>query len=140
MESVKPRTLPLQKRGLNFESSMWFLARLSVLAMYGLMLAGILGGLVVSAKTETNLGEVLRWAFFPNQTGNPLNAMPWVSVLAKLMVIAFIAVVSWHGVHGMLVIVDDFISNLKAQSWYHKMMIGYALIVNVIAIYIIWTA
>jgi succinate dehydrogenase hydrophobic anchor subunit len=140
MEAVKPRTLALQKRGLNFETAMWFLARLSVLAIYGFILAGILGGLVASAQTQTNLAEVLRWAFFPNQTGNPLSAMPWVSVLAKLMVIGFIAVVSWHGVHGMLVIVDDFISDLKAQRWYHKAMIGYALLVNVIAIYIIWTA
>ncbi|HEY2979745.1 MAG TPA: hypothetical protein VGJ22_01075 [Anaerolineales bacterium] len=140
MQAVKPRTLPLFKRGLNFETAMWFLARLSVLAIYGFMLAGILGGLVVSAQTHTNLAEVLRWAFFPNQTGNPLGAMPWVSMLAKIMVIAFIAVVSWHGVHGILVIADDYIADLTAQRWYHKAMIGYAVVVNVIAVYVIWKA
>jgi len=140
MEAEKRRTLPLSKRGFNFETLMWFFARFSVLAMYGLMLAGLLGGLVASAQTQMNLADVLRWAFFPNQTGNPLDAMPWVSMLAKLMVMAFIAVVSWHGVHGILVILDDYIADPKAQRWYHNAMIGYALVVNAIAIFVIWTA
>ena len=36
------RTLPLNKRGFNFETFMWAFTRFTVIAMYGLMLAGLL--------------------------------------------------------------------------------------------------
>ncbi len=140
MEAEHRRTLPLSKRGFNFETLTWSYARFSALAMYGFILAGFLGGLIVSAQTGMNLADVLWWAFFPNQTGNPLAAMPWVSLLAKLMVMAFVFVVAWHGVHGMLVIIDDFIADIKIQRWYHNAMIAYAVVASVVAIYVIWTA
>ena len=140
MDAVKPRTLPPSERGLNLEMVMWTFTRLSVLAMYGFILAGILGGLLVSAQTQTSLAEVLRWAFLPNLADNPLAGTPWISALAKLMVIAFIAVVSGHGVHGILEILDDYFAGPPARRWFRNGVIAYALLVNVIAIYVIWTA
>jgi hypothetical protein len=48
METTKSRNLPLSKRGFNFETTMWAFTRFTVIAMYGLILAGIIGGLIVS--------------------------------------------------------------------------------------------
>ncbi|MCC6501303.1 MAG: hypothetical protein IT313_13640, partial [Anaerolineales bacterium] len=45
------RTLPLSKRGFNFETTMWIFTRFTVIVMYLLILAGIVGGLIVSAQT-----------------------------------------------------------------------------------------
>ena len=39
--STKPRTVPITKRGLNFEMLMWLFTRLSALAMYALVLVAI---------------------------------------------------------------------------------------------------
>ncbi|MFN8462728.1 MAG: hypothetical protein U0X93_13295 [Anaerolineales bacterium] len=96
------RVLPLNKRGFNFETFMWAFTRFTVIAMYGLIIAGILGGLIVSSQTGANLGDVFYWAFFPNMAENPIGVI-WMTILAKLMVIAFVLVsAAGHGVHGVL--------------------------------------
>ena len=66
MATTKPRTLPLSKRGLNFEMFMWLFTRLSALAMYALILFAIIGALVMGARNEMNFADVLRWGFMPN--------------------------------------------------------------------------
>lgn len=138
METVKPRSLPFSKRGFNFETIMWFFTRLTVLAMYGFILAGLTGGLILSARTGANLADVLRWAFFPNLNENPLVAYIWITVLTKLMVVAFILVVSGHGVHGVLEILDDYFTGASARRWFRNGIIAYAIAANVIAILVIW--
>jgi len=50
--AVKSRTLPLSKRGLNFEMFMWLFTRLSALAMYGLILIAIIGALIMGCAIK----------------------------------------------------------------------------------------
>jgi succinate dehydrogenase hydrophobic anchor subunit len=140
MAAVKPGTLSLSKRGFNFEIIMWTFTRLSALAMYALMLAGFVGALIVSAQTGANLADVLRWAFFPNSSVNPLSGMPWVALFAKLMVMAFVLVLSAHGVHGIIEILDDYFTSPFWQRIYRNLIIAFFVVTNAIAIYIIWTS
>jgi succinate dehydrogenase hydrophobic anchor subunit len=139
METTKSRNLPLSKRGFNFETTMWAFTRFTVIAMYGLILAGIIGGLIVSAQTGANLGDVFYWAFFPNMAQNPLGVI-WMTWLAKLMVIAFVLTACGHGVHGVLEIWDDYVTNEGARRWARNIVISYAVVASIAAIYIIWTA
>lgn len=139
MDTAKPRTLPFSKRGFNFETTMWIFTRITVLIMYGLILAGLIGGLIVSAQTGANLGDVLYWAFFPNLSQNPLGQV-WMTILAKLMVIAFLLTVCGHGVHGVLEIWDDYVTSEKARRWARNVVISYAVVASLVAIFIIWTA
>ena len=132
------RTLPLSKRGLNFEMFMWAFTRFSVLAMYGLILAGIIGALSLSARTGANFGDILYWAFFPNLAPNPLEQV-WMTILAKLMVIAFILVACGHGVHGVLEILDDYFVRPAERRWSRNFIILYAVVASLIAIYAIFT-
>lgn len=131
------RTLPISKRGLNFEMFMWGFTRFTVIAMYGLILAGILGALSISARTSANFGDILYWAFFPNLAANPLEQV-WMTILAKLMVTAFVLVVCGHGVHGVLEILDDYFDSPRARRWSRNFIIAYAIIASLIAIYVIW--
>ena len=133
------RTLPLNKRGFNFETFMWAFTRFTVIAMYGLILAGILGGLIVSAQTGANLGDVFYWAFFPNMTENPIGVI-WMTILAKLMVIAFVLVACGHGVHGVLEIWDDYVTSEGARRWARTIVITYAVVASIVAVYVILTA
>ena len=132
------RTLSLSKRGLNFETFMWMFTRVTVLAMYGLILAGILGALSLSAQTGANFGDILYWAFFPTVAQNPLGQV-WMTILAKLMVIVFILVASAHGVHGVLEIVDDYVPGAFARRWWRNFVIVYVVLAILIAVYVIWT-
>jgi len=133
------RTLPLSKRGFNFETTMWIFTRFTVVAMYGLILAGIIGALSLSAQTGANLADILYWAFFPNLAKNPLG-QSWMTILAKLMVIAFVLVACGHGVHGVLEILDDYFTSPFARRWSRNFVITYAVVANVIAIFVIWTS
>ena len=132
------RTLPISKRGFNFETTMWILTRFTVIAMYGLILVGIIGALSLSAQTGANFGDILYWAFFPNLAKNPLGQV-WMTILAKLMVIAFVLSACGHGVHGVLEILDDYFTGEGARRWARNFVITYAIIASLIAMYVIWT-
>jgi succinate dehydrogenase hydrophobic anchor subunit len=132
------RTLPVSKRGLNFEMFMWGFTRFTVLAMYGLFLIGIVGALILSARTGAKIGDIFYWAFFPNAAQNPLGQV-WMTILAKLMVIAFVVVACGHGVHGVLEILDDYFTAAVARRWSRNFIITYAILASLIAIYVIWT-
>jgi len=133
------RTLPLSKRGLNFEMFMWGFTRFTALAMYGLILVGLLGALRISAQTGANFSDILYWAFFPHLAPNPLEQV-WMTILAKLMVTAFILVVCGHGVHGVLEILDDYFTRAVERRWSRNFIIVYAVLASLIAIYVIWTS
>jgi succinate dehydrogenase hydrophobic anchor subunit len=132
------RTLPVSKRGLNFEMFMWAFTRFTVIAIYTLIVVGILGALSISARTGANFGDILYWAFFPHLAPNPLEQV-WMTILAKLMVTAFVLVVCGHGVHGVLEILDDYFASPAIRRWSRNFIIGYAILASVIAIYVIWT-
>lgn len=132
------RTLPISRRGFNFETFMWAFTRFTVITMYGLMLAGLLGALYLSAQTGANFGDILYWAFFPNLAENPLGQI-WMTILAKLMVIAFILSACGHGVHGVLEILDDYFTSPVARRWSRNFIIAYAVVASLIAMYVIWT-
>ena len=133
------RTLPFSKRGFNFETTMWIFTRFTVIVMYLLILAGLIGGLIVSAQTGANFGDVLYWAFFPKLAQNPLGVV-WMTILAKLMVIAFVLTACGHGVHGVLEMWDDYVINEKARRWARNIVISYAVVASILAIYVIWTS
>lgn len=133
------RTLLVSKRGLNFEMFMWAFTRFTVIAMYGLILVGILGALSISAQTSANFGDILYWAFFPHLAPNPLEQV-WMTIFAKLMVTAFILVACGHGVHGVLEILDDYFTSAGARRWSRNFIIAYAVVASLIAIYVIWTS
>lgn len=133
------RTLPLSKRGFTFEVFMWAFTRFTVIAMYGLIIAGILGALILSAQTGANFGDILYWAFFPNMAENPLGQV-WMVILAKLMVIAFVLAACGHGVHGVLEIFDDYVTGEGARRWARNIVITYAILASIVAIYVILSA
>ena len=117
---------------------MWAFTRFTVIAMYGLILAGIFGALTLSAQTGANFGDILYWAFFPNMAENPLGQV-WMTILAKLMVIAFVLSACGHGVHGVLEILDDYFTSHAARRWSRNFIIAYAVVASLIAIYVILT-
>ena len=133
------RTLSLKKRGFTFEVFMWAFTRFTVIAMYGLILVGILGGLRLSAMTGINFGDIMYWAFFPNMVDVPL-AQVWMNIVVRLMVIAFVLVVCGHGVHGVLEIFDDYYTGEGARRWARNIVITYAVVASIVAIYVILSA
>ena len=141
---TKSRTVPLTKRGLNFEMLMWIFTRLSALAMYALILFAIIGALIMGARTQMNLADVLRWGFMPNVTHvrntNVPDLTPWASPFWKTVASLLLMVATAHGVHGLVVICDDYIVKPLGRQIVRYVSIVLIVTMIVIGIYVIWTS
>ncbi len=142
--ATKPRTLPLAKRGLNFEMAMWLFTRLSALAMYALILFAVIGALVMGARNEMSFADILRWGFMPNvthvQNTNIPNVNPWATPFWKLTASALLLVATAHGVHGLVVIADDYIDTPRGRQTVRLISIIFMIAMGLIGLYVIWTS
>jgi succinate dehydrogenase hydrophobic anchor subunit len=142
--NAKPRTLPLSQRGLNFEMLMWLFTRLSALAMYGLILFGLIGALIMGARTQMNFADVMRWAFMPSvahvQSTNVPELAPWTTTFWRLVASALLLVASAHGVHGLVVIADDYIVSSRGRQIVRIISVVFLISMSLIGIYVLWTA
>ena len=141
---MKSRTLPLNKRGLNFEMFMWYITRLTALAMYALLLTGAIGALVMGARTQMNIADVIRWSFMPNpshvQSTNVPDLVPWASMFWQFVASGFLMIAVGHGVHGLVVIADDYIVSSRGRSIVRFISILMLLTMIGLGLYIIWTS
>lgn len=140
--ATKSRSLSLSKRGLNFEMLMWIFTRLSALAMYALILVAVIGALIMGARTQMNMADVLRWGFMPNpnhvQSTNVPALEPWATpfwaVTASLLLLVAVA----HGVHGLVVIADDYIVSSGGRKVVRFLSIVMMITMILMGLYILW--
>lgn len=141
----KSRTLSIKGRGLmSFEAIMWGFTRLSALGMYALILFGLIGALVMGARNNMNLADVMRWAFMPNvthvQSTDLESTDAWVTPLWKLTASALLLVATAHGVHGLVVIADDYIAGERGRKIVRLISIVMMLGWSFMGLWIIWTS
>jgi succinate dehydrogenase hydrophobic anchor subunit len=144
MADTKSRSLPLSKRGLNFEMLMWMFTRLSALAMYAFILIAIIGALIMGARTQMNLADVMRWGFMPNsthvQSTDVPDLAPWASPFWKVTGSLLLLVAVAHGVHGLVVIADDYIASSRGRNIARIISIIMVISFSAMGLYIIWTS
>jgi len=142
--ATKSRSLPLAKRGLNFEMLMWLFTRLSALAMYALILIAIIGALIMGARTQMNMADVLRWGFMPNsthvQSTDVPDLAPWASPFWKVTGSLLLLVAVAHGVHGLVVIADDYIGSKLGRNIARIISIIMMISFIGMGLFIIWTS
>lgn len=140
--TTKSRTLPLNKRGLNFEMFMWLFTRLSALAIYALILFAVIGALIMGARQQMSFADILRWGFMPNSshvqsTNVPALeswATPFWAVTASLLLLLAVA----HGVHGLVVIADDYITSSRGRNIVRFLSIVMMISMSFMGLYILW--
>lgn len=141
---ARPRTLPLSKRGLNFEMLMWLFTRLSALAMYAFILFAIGGALFMGARQDMNLADVLRWGFMPNathvQSTEVPDLAPWSTPFWRLVASGLLLIATAHGVHGLVVIADDYIVTPRGRRMVRLASIVFLTLMGLTGLYIIWTS
>ena len=141
----KSKTLSIKERGLtNFESIMWVFTRLSALGMYALILFAMIGALVMGARNNMNLADVMRWAFMPNvthvQSTNLESTDAWVTPLWKLTASALLLLATAHGVHGLVVIADDYIAGERGRKIVRLISMVMMAAWSFMGLWIIWTS
>jgi|SRR5690242_6662043 succinate dehydrogenase hydrophobic anchor subunit len=144
MATTKSRTLPLSKRGLNFEMFMWLFTRLSALGMYGLILIAIFGALIMGARNNMSFADVLRWGFMPVnthvQSTNVPDLAPWSTPFWRLTASALLLLAVAHGVHGLVVIADDYIASARGRQIVRYISIAMMISMSLIGLYVLWTS
>lgn len=142
--TTKSRSLPLNKRGMNFETLMWLFTRLSALAMYILLLAGVIGALIMGARTQMNLADVLRWAFTSNvthvQSTNVPDLDPWATPFWKTVASLLVFTAAAHGLHGVLSVLDDYFAQPRVRVLFRVIITILMPVLSAIGIYVIWTS
>ncbi len=143
--AAKPRRLSIKERGLtNFEAIMWIFTRLSALAIYGLILVGLIGALIMGARNDMNFADVMRWAFMPNVYHVQNTDVPdldlWSNPFWLLTASALLLVATAHGVHGLVVIADDYIASAGGRKFVRFLSIIMMISVSLMGLWIIWTA
>jgi succinate dehydrogenase hydrophobic anchor subunit len=142
--AVKTRRLPLTQRGLNFEMAMWVFTRLSALGMYALVLFALVGALIMGARNNMSFADVMRWAFLPNvthvQSTNVPELEPWNTLLWKVAAILMLLVATSHGVHGLVVIADDYIVSPRGRNLVRLISIAFMLGMMVVGTLLIWNS
>jgi len=142
MAGVKPKVLPLNKRGLNFEMLMWIFTRLSALAMYALILFAVIGALVMGARNEMSFADILRWGFMQNsdhvQSTNIPDLAPYSTPFWRVTGSLLLLVAVAHGVHGLVVIADDYITSEGGRKAVRLLSIVMMISMMLIGLYLLW--
>jgi succinate dehydrogenase hydrophobic anchor subunit len=142
MAGEKPKVLPINKRGLNFEMLMWLFTRLSALAMYALILFAVIGALVMGARHEMSFADILRWGFMQNsnhvQSTNVPDLAPWSTPFWRVTGSLLLLVAVAHGVHGLVVITDDYVVSARGRGIVRFLSIIMMISMMLIGLYLLW--
>ena len=140
---MKSKTLSLKDRGFNFEMFMWLITRLTALGMYALLLVAVIGALIMGARTQMNIADVIRWSFMPNpshvQSTNVPDLVPWSATFWKLVASTFLFIAVSHGTHGLVVIADDYIVSPRRRSTVRFFSIVMVIAMFAMGLYVLWT-
>jgi succinate dehydrogenase hydrophobic anchor subunit len=142
--TAKTRTVSLAKRGFDFETFMWIFTRLSALAMYLCALIGLVGALILGARTEMNMAELIRWTFMPSPTHvlntNVPDLAPWSTLFWKMTGSVFIFFATAHGLHGLLSVIEDYLARPRMRLTLRIIVLVLTALMIGIGIYVLWTA
>ncbi len=123
---MKPRRVPTP--GWNFEYLMWFFTRLSGAAMALIGLIGFVGALWMGARTQMDLGTLLRWTFFPNANhvanSDIPDLAPWANSFWQVMQISILFFGATHGFNGLRLVLEEYI-----HSWGYQMVLRVVLLI-----------
>lgn len=141
---MKPRTVSIRTRGFDFETFMWFFTRISALVMYALALTGLVGALIMGARTQMNLADLMRWVFTPNvthvQNTNVPDLAPWATSFWKIMASVFVFFATSHGLHGLLSVIEDYLTLPWLRRTLRILVLLLTLFMVFVGVYLIWTS
>jgi succinate dehydrogenase hydrophobic anchor subunit len=139
---TKPRTAP--QRGFNFDYIMWLITRLTALAMYLLAIVGIIAALLMSARQNMTVADLTRWAFMPNPNHVANTNIPdveaWKGIFWQVMGILMLFFAGVHGIHGLLNVLEDYISRTGVRNVVRILGLLVWAIMSAIGVYVILTS
>jgi succinate dehydrogenase hydrophobic anchor subunit len=139
---TKLRTAP--QRGFHFDYLMWLFTRLSALVMYLLAIVGIIAALLMSARQNMTVADLMRWSFMPNPNHVANTNIPdieaWKGIFWQVMGILMLFFAGSHGLHGLLNVLEDYISRTWVRNLLRSLVLLVWVLMSAIGIYVILTS
>lgn len=139
---TKPRTAP--QRGFHFDYLMWLFTRLSALAMYLLVIVGVIGALLMSARQNMSVADLMRWAFMPTPNHVANTNIPdievWKGIFWQTIGLLMLFFAGAHGLHGLLNVLEDYISSTRVRIFLRGLVLLIWVLISAIGTYVILTS
>jgi succinate dehydrogenase hydrophobic anchor subunit len=121
---------------------MWLFTRLSGLAFFLLAVLGMTGALIMGARTQMDLGTLMRWIFFPNpnhvlDSNIPDVEMGWANGFWQIMQFLIIFLGGTHGINGFRVVLEDYISSPFWQIFMRLILFMLWVFMVLVAVYVV---
>ena len=127
--------------GWNLEYIMFLFTRLSGFAFFILSIIGILAALYMGARTQMDLGTLMRWTFFPNINHVLDSEIPntdlWSSGLWQIFQISILFFGGTHGLNGLRVVLEDYVSHPAVQILIRLVIFLLWVLLLMVAIYVV---
>jgi succinate dehydrogenase hydrophobic anchor subunit len=141
---MKTKQRPAPLGGFDFDYIMWLFTRLSALAMYLIVIVGVTGALLMSARQNMTVADLMRWAFMPNPnhvaSTNIQDIGVWKTIFWQIMAILMLFLAGAHGLHGLLNILEDYISSRRVRISLRALVILFWVLISLIGIAVIVTS
>jgi len=130
--------------GLSFEYIMWVFTRISALALFLLSIIGIASAFYLGARTQMDVGTLLRWTFFPNSYHVVNSEIPdidlgWANAFWQVIQMLIVFFAATHGMNGLRVVVEDYISHSWWLVFWRGLIFLIWLFMLIVAVFVILT-
>ena len=106
------RSKAMPKPSWNLDYMMWVFTRLSGLSIVLLVVIGISAGLLMGARSQMDMGTLMRWTFFPNPNHVLDSEIPdiflWSNGFWQIMEFLVLFFAATHGFNGLRVVLEDY--------------------------------
>ncbi len=112
------RSVP--QRGFTFDYLMFLFTRISGLSIILLAVIGLATAFTMGARTQTDLGTLMRWTFFPNPNHVINSDIPdltagWANAYWNTMQMLIVFFAFTHAANGLRMILEDYINRGVGQ-------------------------
>ena len=129
------------KRGFNLDYVMWLFMRLSALSLYAIGLTGLTAALIMGARTQTDIGTLIRWTFFQNpmhvSTSDLINIDGFINQYWQIMQILGVFFGVTHGINGLRIVVEDYIGSTIWRPLWRGFIFFLWLFILLVAVYVV---
>ncbi len=106
------RSKVMPKPSWNLDYMMWVFTRLSGISLILLVVIGISAGLLMGARSQMDMGTLMRWTFFPNPNHVLDSEIPdiflWSNGFWQIIQILVLFFAATHGFNGLRVVLEDY--------------------------------
>lgn len=133
---------PAPQIGFSFEYLMWIFTRISGIILIILAIVGISAAFIMGARTQMDVGTLMRWTFFPNpnhviSSDIPDVTLGWATAYWQIMQMLVIFFAGTHGLNGIRMVIEDYIGASWLRIFLRGLLFLIWLFMLILAVYVI---